>query len=82
MGGVNGALGGLIIGIPFGILVMAGGAVGGTRGAVPAGIVGGLMAVLLVPLFYGLCGLVGGAIGGVIYNIAAHFAGGLKFKTG
>jgi len=82
---------GLIIGIPFGLIMMLGmgAAMMGNQsqdGAVGAGLAGmgmgmGLVMMILFPIFYGVLGLIGGLIMGALYNLTAGFMGGIEIDV-
>jgi hypothetical protein len=88
MGGLYGLLG-LIIGVPFGLLMMLGmgAAMMGTghsdSAALGAGVgMGmGLGMMILFPIFYAVLGLVAGLIMGALYNLAAGYMGGVEIDV-
>src|SRR5215211_5371208 len=70
---------GLIIGVIYGLIFMA----GGGRNSGPAGassLVIGLVMMIAIPIFYGIIGFIGGLIGGLVYNVAAGVVGGLELE--
>ena len=85
MGALYGLLG-LIIGVPFGLIMMLGmgaammGAGHSDSSAMGAGVgVGmGLVMMILFPIFYGVLGMIGGLIMGALYNLAAGYMGGVE----
>lgn len=82
-GALCGAMG-LLFGIVFALIAMAGGSMAGMRSS-EAGMAGtglgalfGVGAIILLPLFYGLLGLVMGAIAAALYNLFAGMFGGIQ----
>jgi hypothetical protein len=84
--GCVGLLMGLIVGIPWGLILILVGLIdvgGGNQpatGFAGAGIVGGLTVIVLLPLTYGFASFVGGLIYGLILNLVLSLAGGLELE--
>lgn len=86
--GVMGLAMGLLIGIPYGLMIIvfslgAAGSAGG-EGAFALGgmgLVGGIVAMILLPLMYGVFGFIGGIIGALLYNIFAGIVGGVEIEV-
>ena len=80
------AVAGLIGGVLFALIGMAGGLAGAlgssdTRAGLAAGglsAIFGVGAIILFPICYGLMGLVVGSIGAGLYNVFAGFFGGIE----
>ena len=76
---------GLVIGVPFGLIMMIFGAAmmtGGRDSAMGGGfsIVAGLFYMIGLPIIEGIFGFIIGAIGALIYNVAAGIIGGLEIE--
>ena len=83
---VTGAGLGLVIGIPFGLIMIVFGAAimsqSGGDAAAGAGVgVGlGLFYMIGLPIIYGVFGLIGGAVYALIYNFASGIIGGIEME--
>jgi len=88
--GVSGFLMGLIVGIPWGLILIAIGALGGAAasgenaeaagGLVAGGIGGGLFIMIGMPIMMGLGYFIFGLIYGLILNLVFGIAGGLEIQ--
>lgn len=85
--GMSGLLMGLIVSVPWGLIVilfsLVGGAAGGTAEAAgmgAMGVGGGLMVMIGVPIFYGVMSFIFGLIYGLIINLVLKMAGGLELE--
>ncbi|MBW3598339.1 MAG: DUF4339 domain-containing protein [Planctomycetes bacterium] len=82
--GASGALIGLVIGIPYGLIVVLLGVAGaaseggGMFGAM--GILGGLLMMVIIPIFYGIASFVFGLIYALIINLVLGVTGGLEIE--
>jgi hypothetical protein len=81
-GALCGAMG-LLFGIGFALIAMAGGSIAGMRSS-EAGLAGGGLgallgvgAIIILPICYGVLGLVVGAIAAALYNLFAGMFGGI-----
>ena len=77
---------GLIIGVIYGLAVIAisllGAGIGG-KGSLAVGgggIVMGIVMMILFPVMYGAIGFVGGAISALLYNVFARMVGGIEME--
>jgi hypothetical protein len=88
--GCVGLLMGLIVGVPYGLIVILLGLVGAAGGNQQAagiaalGVGGGLAIMVLFPLLYGFFSFVGGLIYALVLNLVLGLAGGLEleFRSG
>ena len=71
--GVIGALGGLVFGIPFGVVAYFAGPAWGLG-------VAGWLGLAALPLLYGALGFVGGALYAWLYNIVSGWVGGIEVE--
>jgi hypothetical protein len=76
---------GLLIGIPFGLIMIVFGAAIMTTGRDSAagggiGIGMGVFYMVGLPIFYAVIGFIFGAIGALIYNVAAGVIGGVEME--
>ena len=85
--GIVGLFFGLLIGIPYGLILMlvgvasgASGRDGPSAGLAAFGILGGLVVMVLAPLMYGAFMFVGGLIYALVLNVAFKLAGGLELE--
>ncbi len=79
---------GLLIGVPYGIIIIlfsligAGGAEGDAAFAIGGGgVVVGIIAMIGFPIIYAVSLSIGGAIGALLYNIFAAIAGGIEVEV-
>ena len=78
VGGITYAIMGLLFGILFALISMAGGAnIPGAQAGVFR-LFFGVGAIVFLPIFYGIIGGISGAIGAAIYNLVAGWVGGLE----
>jgi hypothetical protein len=83
--GFVGLLMGLIVGIPYGLIVILIGLAGAAgnqqaAGVAALGIGGGLAIMVLFPLVYGFFSFVGGLIYALVLNFVLGLAGGLELE--
>lgn len=84
--GMSGVLFGLLVSIPYGLIVMMLGAAGGAAaegngfGFAALGIGGGLFVMAVLPLIYGALLFIIGLIQGLILNLVLHLGGGLELR--
>ena len=85
---VIGLVMGLIIGVPYGLIVIAislmgaGGAGGDAAYAIGGGgIVVGVIMMVVIPIMYCVFAAVGGAIGALLYNLFAAIVGGIEIEV-
>ena len=84
--GLVGLFAGLLIAIPYGlILMLLGAGIGanaeqGGAGIAAFGIGGGLVTMIALPLIYAALSFVIGLIYGLILNVVLHLAGGLELR--
>jgi hypothetical protein len=84
--GLMGLFVGLLIGIPYGLIVMLVGAgVGanaeqGGAGIALFGVGGGLIVMIALPLVYAGASFLAGLIHGLIINLVLHLAGGFELR--
>ncbi len=78
----------LLISIPYGLILIiygliGGSAIGSNAGlAVGAGgIVIGLLIMIGLPIMYGIIGFIGGAIGALLYNLFSAWVGGIEIEV-
>ncbi|MGI8788464.1 MAG: hypothetical protein ACR2HG_11965 [Pyrinomonadaceae bacterium] len=77
---------GLIIGIIYGIIIIAisllGAGIGGRGNLIAGGggVVMGIVMMILFPVMYGAMGFVGGAISALLYNFFARMVGGIEME--
>ena len=86
-GGISGAMG-LVFGIIFALIALAGGMAGAAADTSGYGLASGAVvamfgvgAIIFLPLFYGVLGLIGGALGAALYNLFAGLFGGIELET-
>ena len=81
---------GLLFGVIFALVALAGGMAGmasdggaGGAGLVsgPFGAIFGVGAIIALPLFYGVLGVIMGALTAVLYNLFAGLFGGIELET-
>lgn len=78
---------GLLIGIPYGLVVIVFSLVGASIGGNEAlavgggGVVMGIILMIGIPVGYAVMGIIGGAIGALIYNLFAAIAGGIEIEV-
>jgi hypothetical protein len=79
---------GLLAGVLFALIGMAGGMAAmkesGAAGGLGAGAIGmmfGVGAIIFLPLFYGVMGLAMGALMAALYNLFAGLLGGIELDT-
>lgn len=81
--GVLGVIGGLLVGLMFALISLAGVAApqapGGGDHALPAAFLG-VGAIIFFPIVYGIFGFIGGLIYALLYNLAAGLIGGLELE--
>lgn len=85
---VMGLVFGLLIGVPYGGMIIvfsligAGGAGGDAALAIGGGgIVMGLVIMILIPVGYAVMAFISGVIGALIYNIFAAMVGGVEIEV-
>ncbi|MBC8354300.1 MAG: hypothetical protein H8E66_20085 [Planctomycetes bacterium] len=84
--GLIGFFGGLLIGIPYGLMLMILGAgIGanaeqGGAGVTVFGVGGGLVMMFALPLVYAALSFLVGLIYGLIINLVLHLSGGLQLR--
>lgn len=78
----------LIIAIPYGLILIIWGLVGGSTVGGDAGLavgggglIAGVMIMILLPIFYGVIGFVFGAISALVYNLFSGMIGGLEIEV-
>ena len=84
VGRVQGVLGlglGVLLAIPYALMMLVMGAVAGDEGAL-IGVGGAIAVALFVPIFYGFAMFLGGLISALLYNLAAGWVGGIEFEIG
>jgi hypothetical protein len=83
--GVLYGLGGLILGVFFALIALAGLGMGAAVNDDPSAAwmapLFGVGAVIFFPIFYGVCGALFGAIGAALYNLVAGMIGGLQIEV-
>lgn len=79
---------GLLIGIPYGLIIMiyalfGAGLIGGDAALAVGGggIVLGIAVMIGLPIFLGVNGFIGGAIGALLYNLFSSFVGGIEIDV-
>ena len=79
---------GLIIGVPYGLIIIAislmgaGGAQGDAAFAIGGGgIIAGVVMMVAMPIMYCVFAAIGGAIGALIYNLFAAIVGGIEIEV-
>ncbi len=88
---IHGAMGfiiGLIIGVIYGLAIIAISLIGATAGRGSealamggGGVVVGIIAIIGFPIFYGVFGFIGGIIGALIYNVFSGIVGGIEIEV-
>ena len=85
---VIGLVVGLIVGVPYGLIVIAIsllGASGAGRDAAFAvgggGVVVGVIMMIAIPLFYCVFSALGGAVGALLYNLFSAIVGGIEIEV-
>ena len=78
--GILYALLGLVFGLIFSMISMAGGFAAGDDSPLPMGFGAmlGVGAVIFLPILYACMGFIGALIGAVLYNMAAGIVGGVE----
>lgn len=79
MSGALYAIGGLIGGVFFALMSLAGGQMWTGESAF-VGAIFGVGAIIFLPVFYGLIGVLAGAIGATVYNWLAGMLGGFEIE--
>ncbi len=87
MYGIVGLIIGLLIGIPYGLVIIVFSLLGASFGSNEAlaigggGIVMGIVVMIVIPIAYAVFGLIGGAFAALIYNLFAMIAGGIEVEV-
>lgn len=87
MYGIMALIIGLLIGIPYGLIViifsLVGASIGGNEALAVGGggIVMGIILMIGIPVGYAVMGIIGGAVGALIYNLFAAIAGGIEIEV-
>ena len=78
----------LLISIPYGLILIIYGLVGGSAIGNSAGlaigaggVVIGLLIMVGLPIMYGIMGFVGGAIAALLYNLFSNWVGGIEIEV-
>ena len=78
----------LLISIPYGLILIIYGLVGGSAIGNSAGlaigaggVVIGLLIMVGLPILYGTMGFVGGAIAALLYNLFSNWVGGIEIEV-
>lgn len=74
---------GLLVGILFSLISLAGASLAGPDSDVPAGlgVLFGAGAIVFFPILYGVIGIVVGAITALLYNLFAGMVGGIRLEV-
>lgn len=87
MYGIMALIIGLLLGIPYGLIVIVFSLVGASIGGNEAlavgggGVVMGIILMIGIPVGYAVMGIIGGALGALIYNLFAALAGGIEIEV-
>ncbi|HUF04845.1 MAG TPA: hypothetical protein VMM38_11810 [Aridibacter sp.] len=87
MYGIMALIIGLLIGIPYGLIVIILSLVGASFGGNDAlsvgggGVVMGIILMIGIPVGYAVIGIIGGAAGALIYNLFAALAGRIEIEV-
>jgi len=78
----------LLISIPYGLILIIYGLVGGSAVGSNAGlaigaggVVIGLLIMVGLPIMYGVMGFIGGAIAALLYNLFSNWVGGIEIEV-